>query len=91
VTGEPDVGPGVGLAVLGHGTERNATSAKTIEYHVARIADRDRFDGVEALFMEEAPSVVDLTDHLDSTDVVLVPLVVADGYNTHETSRRTWG
>jgi sirohydrochlorin cobaltochelatase len=84
VTAEPEVGPGVGLAVVGHGTEHNATSTNAIEYHVDRIADRDRFDEVEALFTDEAPSVADLTDHFDSTDVVLVPLFVADGYHTQE-------
>jgi len=91
VTGEPEVGPGVGLDVVGHGTERNATAAKATEYHVDRIADRDRFEGVVALFMNEAPSVADLTDHLDSTDVVLVPLFIADGYHTREYIREDVG
>jgi sirohydrochlorin cobaltochelatase len=84
VTGDPDVGPGVGLAVVGHGTRRNENSAKAIEYHADRIAARGRFAAVRALFMDEEPEVDDLTEHFEVEDVVLVPLFVADGYHTQE-------
>ncbi|RQG92540.1 CbiX/SirB N-terminal domain-containing protein [Natrarchaeobius chitinivorans] len=84
VTGESDVGEGFGLAVVGHGTERNENSAKAIEYHTERIRDRDRFDEVKALFMDEQPEVDDVTDYFESDDVVVVPLFVADGYHTQE-------
>jgi sirohydrochlorin cobaltochelatase len=84
VTGDPDVGAGVGLAVVGHGTERNENSAKAIEYHATRIRERDRFAEVRALFMDEDPEVDDLTEYLDCEDVVLVPLFIADGYHTQE-------
>ena len=84
VTGDPDVGDGVGLAVVGHGTERNENSAKAVEYHADRIRDRDRFDEVRALYMDEDPEVDDLPDFFESEDVVLVPLFIADGYHTQE-------
>jgi len=84
VTGDPDVGDGFGLAVVGHGTERNENSAKAIEYHADRIRDRGRFDEVRALFMDEDPEVDDVTDFFDSEDVVVVPLFIADGYHTQE-------
>ena len=84
VTGNPDVGDGVGLAVVGHGTERNENSAKAVEYHADRIRDRDRFDEVRALYMDEDPEVDDLPDFFESEDVVLVPLFIADGYHTQE-------
>jgi sirohydrochlorin cobaltochelatase len=84
VTGDPEVGEGFGLAVVGHGTERNENSAKAIEYHADRIADRDRFDEVKALFMDEDPEVDDVTEFFGSTDVIVVPLFVADGYHTQE-------
>jgi len=84
VTGDPDIGDGVGLAVVGHGTERNENSAKAIEYHADRVCERDRFGEVRALFMDEDPEVDDLTDHMESDDVVLVPLFIADGYHTQE-------
>ncbi|MFP8952213.1 CbiX/SirB N-terminal domain-containing protein [Natrialbaceae archaeon A-arb3/5] len=100
VTGDPDVGKvsesedsearrslsdgGVGLAVVGHGTERNENSAKAIEYHTDRIRERDRFDEVKALFMDEEPEVDDVTDFFESDDIVVVPLFIADGYHTQE-------
>jgi sirohydrochlorin cobaltochelatase len=68
VTGDPDVGEGFGLAVVGHGTERNENSAKAIEYHADRIRERDRFDEVRALFMDEDPEVDDVTDHFEAED-----------------------
>jgi sirohydrochlorin cobaltochelatase len=84
VTGDPDVGDGFGLAVVGHGTKRNENSAKAIEYHADRIRGMDRFDEVEPLFMDEDPEVDDVTDFFASEDVVVVPLFVADGYHTQE-------
>jgi len=84
ITGDPHVGEGFGLAVVGHGTERNENSAKAIEYHADRIAAMDRFDEVQALFMDEEPAVDDVTDVFATEDVVVVPLFVADGYHTRE-------
>jgi sirohydrochlorin cobaltochelatase len=84
VTDDPGVGKGFGLAVVGHGTERNENSAKAIEYHAERIAERDRFDEVKALFMDEDPEIDDVTDFFESEDIVVVPLFVADGYHTQE-------
>lgn len=84
VTGDPDVGEGVGLAVVGHGTKRNANSAKAIRYHADRIRQRERFDEVRALFMDDDPDVSRTTALFDTEDIVVVPLFVADGYHTRE-------
>jgi sirohydrochlorin cobaltochelatase len=84
VTGDPEVGEGFGLAVVGHGTERNENSAKAIEYHAERVRERGRFDEVHALYMDEEPEVDDVTDYFESEDVVVVPLFIADGYHTQE-------
>ncbi|KAA9398040.1 hypothetical protein Har1130_05775 [Haloarcula sp. CBA1130] len=84
VTGDPDVGEGFGLAVVGHGTERNENSAKAIQYHADRIRERDRFDEVQSLFMDEDPEVDDVADYFESEDIVVVPLFIADGFHTQE-------
>ena len=84
VTGDPDVGEGFGLAVVGHGTERNENSAKAIHYHADRIRETGRFEEINALFMDESPEIDDVTAFFDSDDVVVVPLFVADGYHTQE-------
>ena len=84
VTGDPDVGEGIALVVVGHGTERNENSAKAIEYHTQRVRDLDRFDEVQALYMDEEPEIDDVTDHVDADDVVVVPLFISDGFHTQE-------
>ncbi len=84
VTGDPEVGEGFGLAVVGHGTDRNANSAKAIEYHAERIREMGRFDEVQALFMDEEPEGDDVTDHFTAPDIVVVPLFIADGCHTQE-------
>ena len=84
VTGDPNVGEGFGLAVVGHGTERNENSAKAIEYHADRVRETGRFDEVQALYMDEDPEIDDVTDYFEATDVVVVPLFIADGFHTQE-------
>ena len=84
VTGDPDVGPGFGLAVVGHGTERNENSAKAIRYHADRIRESGRFDEVMAVFMDEDPEVDDVATLFSTDDVVVVPLFIADGFHTQE-------
>lgn len=84
VTGDDAVGPGVGLAVVGHGTKRNANSAKAIEYHADRIRERGRFDEVRAFFLDEPPDIERIPAEFTTGDVVVVPLFIADGYHTRE-------
>jgi sirohydrochlorin cobaltochelatase len=99
VTGDPDVGEvdeqrssarqtasdgGFGLAVVGHGTNRNENSAKAIEYHAERVREMDRFAEVQALFMDEEPEVDAITEHFTAEDIAVVPLFIADGYHTQE-------
>ncbi len=74
----------VGLAVVGHGTERSERSAWSTAYHAARVREEGRFDEVRALFLDEPPHVGDVTDHFEAEAVVVVPLFVADGYHTTE-------
>jgi sirohydrochlorin cobaltochelatase len=73
-----------GLAVVGHGTERNENSAKAVYEQVERIRNREVFGEVEAVFMDEPPEVDDVTDLFESRDIVVVPLFIADGYHTQE-------
>jgi sirohydrochlorin cobaltochelatase len=84
VTDDPGVGPGFGLAVVGHGTRRNENSAKAIEYHADRIRESGRFAEVQALFMDEDPEIDDVTEYFETDDIVVVPLFVSDGFHTQE-------
>ncbi|MXR50579.1 hypothetical protein GRX03_03010 [Halovenus sp. WSH3] len=84
VTDDPSVGEGFGLAVVGHGTRRNENSAKAIEYHADRIRATDRFDEVQALFMDEDPEIDDVTEYVETENIVVVPLFISDGFHTQE-------
>ncbi|WP_336328005.1 CbiX/SirB N-terminal domain-containing protein [Halovenus sp. HT40] len=84
VTDDPSVGDGFGLAVVGHGTRRNENSAKAIEYHADRIREMDRFEEVQALFMDEDPEIDDVTEYFETGDIVVVPLFISDGFHTQE-------
>lgn len=83
VTDRAELG-NVTLVIVGHGTERNEQSAASTRYHADRVRNRDRFSAVTAMFMDESPKVDNLTEYVDTEDVVLVPLFVADGYHTTE-------
>lgn len=74
----------VGLAIVGHGTERNEQSAKAIEYHAERIRNQGLFGRVRALYMDEEPEIDDVTAYFDTSRIVVVPLFIADGYHTQE-------
>jgi len=91
ITGDPDVGEGVGLAVVGHGTERHESSAASTREHADRIRSLGRFEEVRALFLDEDPRIGDLDRHFESPEVVVVPLFVADGYHTREDIPREIG
>lgn len=84
VTGDPEVGDKFGLAVVGHGTDRNANSAKAIKYHAERIRKMGRFDEVHTLFMDEEPEIDDVTEYFAAPDILVVPLFIADGFHTQE-------
>lgn len=84
ITGDPNVGDGFGLAVVGHGTERHESSGRSTREHAATVRERERFDEVHALFLDESPSVDDVTEHFECSNVIVVPLFVSNGYHTRE-------
>lgn len=84
ITGSRTIGDGFGLAVVGHGTRRNENSAKAVRYHADRIRAMDRFEEVRALYMDERPKIGDVTEHVSTSNIVVVPLFVADGFHTRE-------
>ncbi len=71
-----------GLVLIGHGTTRNPKSRKSIENHAKRIRQKNRFDEVECVFLEEEPGLDRTTDICGSRHVVAVPLFISDGFHT---------
>lgn len=91
VTGDPHVGDGTGLAIVGHGTERHAASDASTRTHASTVRAMDRFDEVHALFLDEPPYIGDLPSHFDADEIVVVPFFVADGYHTKSDIPRELG
>lgn len=82
--GDARQGGDVGLAILGHGTDRNPDSARAARDHADRIRASGRFATVRTLYMDEEPSVATIYDEFPTLDIAVVPFFVADGYHTRE-------
>lgn len=72
----------LGVVLVGHGTDRNPNSAAATRSHAERLRARGDYAEVAARFLDEAPAVADLTDHVAAEEVVVVPVFVADGPHT---------
>jgi sirohydrochlorin cobaltochelatase len=73
------------VAVLGHGTPRNARSEANIYAQSGRVRAMDVFDEVVTVFMDQEPNMRQLLDLVRAETVVVVPLFVADGWHVGST------
>lgn len=80
-----------GVALVGHGTDRHARSDRATRDHAARIDGLNRYAEVCALFLDEAPFVRDLTAHVATEEIAVVPVFVADGHHTTEDIPQSFG
>ncbi len=76
------------LVIIGHGTNRSATSGDTVYRLVDSLRATGEFGFVTCGFLDEDPSIADVIGSLDAADVVLVPYFVADGWHTADTIPR---
>lgn len=84
VTGPAGASHDIGLALVGHGTDRSPTSAAATRDHAEVIRRSDRFAAVGAFFLDQSPTVETVYDSLGVDAVVVVPFFVADGTHTTE-------
>lgn len=75
---------GVGVALVGHGSERHPDSANAIWDHAMRIREHDEFEEVRAVFLEEAPLVDGVARKCTADRLVVVPLFMANGHHVRE-------
>jgi len=73
------------VAVLGHGTPRNAKSEANIYEQSERVRAMGEFDEVVTVFMDQEPNMRGLLDAVVAETVVVVPLFVADGWHVGST------
>ena len=76
---------GAGLVVVGHGTERNATSAAAIHRVTEEARGAGVFGEVRAGFLDQDPAVGEVLAAMTAREVVLVPFFIAEGWHTQET------
>lgn len=75
---------GIGLALVGHGSERNPNSADAVRRHASHLRERTRFEDVQSFFLEEAPLVDELPRPFDTNDIVVVPVFMAEGHHVSD-------
>jgi sirohydrochlorin cobaltochelatase len=72
------------LVVVGHGTERTASSRLAVEAQVERLRARGGYAEVRPAFMEDEPRVADCLGVARSRHVVVVPFFISDGLHVAE-------
>ena len=79
----PSIDPAhVHVMIAGHGTERDARSAKAITEMVARFQERGAFASTCAAFLDEAPTIDEAIEEFGDQDVLVLPMFAADGLHT---------
>ncbi|MGQ0561578.1 MAG: CbiX/SirB N-terminal domain-containing protein [Gemmatimonadota bacterium] len=73
------------LIVIGHGTERSATSSNSvlaITHHLRASSD---FGDVRCGFIDQSPRIETVLADTEAAEIVLVPYFMADGWHVRET------
>jgi sirohydrochlorin cobaltochelatase len=73
------------LVVIGHGSERSATSGGTVYRLVEELRRTGRWGTVTCGFLDEEPGIATVLDSVRASHVILVPFFVAQGWHTAET------
>lgn len=72
----------IGVAVIGHGTKRSATSRATTEVQAHMLRTTRLVHQVVAVYLDDTPSIPDLYDLLDTPVIIAVPNFLALGSHT---------
>ena len=72
------------LFIAGHGTEQNENSRKPIDHQVERVRALKEYANVQAVFLEEEPSVAKCYELARTKNIIVVPFFISDGMHTQE-------
>lgn len=67
------------LMLLGHGSTKSATSKDTLLEHITALREKTDFAQITDLWLEEPPFIKDWRVSAESSQVLLVPYLIADG------------
>jgi sirohydrochlorin cobaltochelatase len=73
------------LVLVGHGTRRMKRSAECTRALAAQIEEFGHFSEVISVFTDDDPQVARAFDEAVARDVVVVPVMTAEGFHTRET------
>jgi sirohydrochlorin cobaltochelatase len=76
---------GAALIVIGHGTERSATSSATVYRITRRLRATSEFASVRCGFLDQEPRIDRIVAETDARQLVLVPFLLAEGWHTRKT------
>lgn len=79
------------LIIVGHGSHLSADSSAPVYAHAERIRSSRVFDEVVEAFWKEEPALRDALSLVESDDVYVVPLFLAEGYFTRGVVPRELG
>src|SRR3712207_6450045 len=79
------------LVLLGHGTDLNKNSGGVIYLNADRIRARNLYDLVEVGFLDQEPEISEVVENSEAENVVLIPVFIAEGWHTRETSPEDLG
>jgi sirohydrochlorin cobaltochelatase len=72
------------LFIVGHGTEQNEDSRKSVERQAESIRTRGLYASVQAVFLEEDPRIGECYARAQTRNVVVVPFFMSDGLHVQE-------
>jgi sirohydrochlorin cobaltochelatase len=73
------------LVLVGHGTDLNKNSGGVIYLNAERISERNIYDSVEVGFLDQDPEIGAVVASVAASNVILIPLFIAEGWHTRET------
>jgi sirohydrochlorin cobaltochelatase len=73
------------LVLLGHGTDLNKNSGGVMYLNAGRIRERNLYDLVEVGFLDQDPEIGAVVESVAASNVILIPLFIAEGWHTRET------
>ncbi len=72
------------LLLVGHGSHLNAHSSEAVHAHALRLAEQEAYAEVRVAFWKEEPALSRALDGCRTSDVVVVPVFMSEGYFTNE-------
>ena len=79
------------LVLLGHGSTKDADSARPVYLHAAELRRRGLFGGVHEAFWKQEPQVSKVLSSLTVPRIFIVPLFISEGYFSAQTIPRALG